>query len=103
MLPSNFLADNDTIQLVGALSNDLLRVATLAQRGARDSAIRFMQEAQRWSVSLQNHDLPKYIAQIVTDVSSREPTDISLESAERYLMYGVQLQNFALHNMKSDK
>jgi len=94
---------NETIQLIGALSNDLFRVATLAQRGSNDSAIRFMQEAQRWSDSLQNKNLPTYITQIVTDVASREPTDISLESAERYLMYGVQLQNFALHNMKSDK
>lgn len=93
---------NDTIQLVGALSNDLFRVATLAQRGSNDSAIRFLQEAQRWSDSLKNQDLPPYITQIVADVSGREPTDISLESAERYLMYGVQLQNFALHNMKSD-
>lgn len=94
---------NDTIQLVGALSNDLFRVATLAQRGSNDSAIRFLREAKRWSDSLQTHDLPQYINQIVIDVASREPTDISIESAERYLMYGVQLQNFALHNMKSDK
>lgn len=30
--------------LVGSLSNDLFRVATLAQRGAR----RFLMEAKRW-------------------------------------------------------
>ncbi len=93
---------NDTIQLVGALSNDLFRVATLAQRGSKNSAIRFLQEAQRWSDSLQQHNLPKYIDQIVTDIANREPTDISIESAERYLMYGVQLQNFALQSLKNN-
>lgn len=46
---------NETKLLVGSLSNDLFRVATLAQRG-------------------------------------------SLEAAERYLMYGVLLQNYTLHN-----
>ena len=100
LLLSKSMIENETIQLVGALSNDLFRVASLAQRGSNASAIRFMQEAQRWSDSLKNQDLPTYITQIVTDVSSREPTDISLESAERYLMYGIQLQNFALHTIR---
>lgn len=88
----------NTQLLVGSLSNDMFRVATLAQRGSTKSAIRFLQEAKRWSVPLETEEVAGYIQKIARDVSSRADDDISLESAERYLMYGVQLQNYALHN-----
>lgn len=88
----------DTQMLVGSLSNDLLRVASLAQRGSHKAASRFLQEAKKWSTSLQDQDVPPYISRLAIDISGRETDDISLASAEMYLMYGVLLQNYALHS-----
>ncbi|PIR62984.1 MAG: hypothetical protein COU65_00585 [Candidatus Pacebacteria bacterium CG10_big_fil_rev_8_21_14_0_10_42_12] len=88
----------DTQMLVGSLSNDMFRVASLAQRGSHKAASRFLAEAQRWSKDLQGDEVADYIARLAADISKREVTDISLASAERYLMYGVLLQNYALHN-----
>lgn len=51
----------DTKMLVGSLSNDLFRVASLAQRGSTRAASRFLQEAQRWSRDLQKHDVAEYV------------------------------------------
>lgn len=82
---------------VGSLSNDLFRVAKLAYRGSDKAAQRFLQEAKRWSAPLQQSDAKKYITDIARDISLRDDNDISIESAERYLMYGVLLQNYALH------
>lgn len=90
----------DTQLLVGSLSNDLFRVASLTQRGSIRAASRFLVEAQRWSKDLEEKDVPAYISQIAADISNREASNISLESGERYLMYGVLLQNYALHYKK---
>jgi hypothetical protein len=87
----------NTQMLVGSLSNDMFRVASLAQRGSHKAASRFLSEAQRWSKDLQNDNVADYIVKLSADISSRDITDISLSSAERYLMYGVLLQNYALH------
>lgn len=94
---------NTTIQLVGALSNDLFRVANLTQRGSEAAAARFFQEAQTRSQELQDHQLPPYLEKVIADVAERESTDLSLSSAERYLMYGVQLQNFAQHALMAEE
>ncbi|MDA1079699.1 MAG: hypothetical protein O2840_03380 [bacterium] len=88
---------SDTKLLVGSLSNDLFRVASLVGRGSSDAATRFLLEAQRWSKELEQRPVSTYIARLAADVSKRKPEDVSLESAERYLMYGVLLQNYALH------
>jgi hypothetical protein len=84
--------------LAGSLSNDLFRVATLAQRGSTQAASRFLVEAKRWSVELQDKAVATYIKKIAEDISSRDESDILESSAERYLMYGVLLQNYCLHN-----
>ncbi len=89
----------ETQLLVGSLSNDMFRVASLAQRGSLVAASRFLVEAQRWSSQLQDADVAEYIARLAADVSSRDTKDLSMASAERYLMYGVLLQNYALHNV----
>lgn len=86
----------DAKMLVGSLSSDLFRVASLSQRGSAKAASRFLGEAKRWSRDLENLELSSYITKLAADVSSRDLTDISLASAERYLMYGVLLQNYAL-------
>lgn len=87
--------------LVGSLSNDLFRVASLAQRGSDKAASRFLNEAQRWSKDLQNQDVKSYIVDLAKDISNRDTNDISLASAEKYLMYGILLQNYALHSKHS--
>jgi hypothetical protein len=87
----------DTLLLVGSLSNDLMRVANLTQRGSSKAALRFLQEAKRWSRPLQKQDVASYILNIAKDISNRED-DISIESAEQYLMYSILLQNYALHS-----
>lgn len=89
---------NDEIKLlIGSLSNDLFRVATLTQRGSQTGAQRFLLEAKRWAQPLKDKDIPSYIVNIATDITNRDEKDISIESAERYLMYGILLQNYALH------
>ena len=84
--------------LVGSLSNDLFRVASLVQRGSTKAASRFLKEAKRWAEPLQELKVAKYISDIAKDVSSREDDDISMKTAEKYLMYGILLQNYSLHN-----
>lgn len=88
---------NDTKTLVGSLSNDLFRVATLTQRGSLIGAQRFLLEAKRWATQMKDVNLPPYIAKIAHDIFHRNEKDVSIESAERYLMYGVLLQNYTLH------
>jgi len=91
---------NETQMLIGSLSNDLFRVASLVQRGSNQAAYRFLQEAKRWSNQLKNQPIPPYIEKLVSDVSQRNIADISLKSAETYLMYAILLQNYALRNKK---
>lgn len=88
----------DTRLLVGSLSNDLFRVATLTQRGSLEVAARFLGEAQRWAEPLSKQPVDAYIVEIARDVTKRKEDALSIELAERYLMYGVLLQNYALHN-----
>ena len=83
-----------TAALIGSLSNDLFRVATLSQRGSIRAAQRFLLEAKRWARVLKDREVAPYIMHIADDVSSRDAKDTSLESAERYLMYGILLQNY---------
>lgn len=90
----------ETQLLVGSLSNDLFRVATLTQRGSHAAASRFLKEAKRWAVPLQKHVVKNYIRWIAKEVSEKEGDEISLALAERYLMYGVLLQNYSIHATK---
>jgi len=89
---------NDTKMLIGSLSNDLFRVATLTQRGSLKGAQRFLLEAKRWAEPLKDKNIPPYIAKIACEIFERDEKDISIESAERYLMYGILLQNYTLHS-----
>ncbi|MFC1710345.1 hypothetical protein ACFL0F_01620 [Patescibacteria group bacterium] len=84
--------------LIGSLSNDLYRVANLVSRNSNKAANRFAKEAKRWSVPLQNEELDEYIINIAKDVSNNKSKNVSLELAEKYLMYAILLQNYSLHN-----
>lgn len=88
----------DTQLLIGSLSSDLFRVASLTQRGSTTAATRFLQEARRWSNSIKNHKVPRYIMSIVEKVSEDKEEHINMETAEKYLMYAVLLQNYTLHH-----
>lgn len=89
----------DTQLLIGSLSNDLFRVATLAHRGSTTAALRFLAEAKNWARDLQSHDVADYIAKIAQDVSTKTTDSISEQEAEKYLMQGVLLQNYARHSI----
>lgn len=80
--------------LIGSLSNDLFRVATLVQRGSTQAAEKFMLEAKKWAAQLDNHDLKDYIVKIIKDVQTE--TTLTIEKAEKFLMYSVLLQNYSL-------
>lgn len=87
----------NTKMLVGSLSNDLFRVANLAQRGSSAGATRFLDEAKRWSEPLSLQTLPEYIQNIASEISQASTKKVSPSQAELYLMYGILLQNYALH------
>ena len=86
--------------LVGSLSNDLFRVANLTHRGSTRGAIRFLNEAQRWSRSLENENVDGYIKEIARNISSQTKAKVTLKNAENYLMYAVLLHNYLLHRLK---
>jgi hypothetical protein len=88
---------NDTHLLIGSLSNDLLRLATFTYNGS-SSARRFLTEAKRWALPLVSADLPPYIVKIASEITTAPSTLPTLADGERYLMYSVLLQNYALHH-----
>lgn len=88
----------DTQMLIGSLSNDLFRIASLKQRGCHIAANRFLQEAKRWSVPLAESSVKQYIRNIAKDVSNTSEVELELGKAETFLMYGILLQNYALQN-----
>ncbi len=88
---------NDTYQLIGALSNDLMRVASLSHSGSIVGAQRFLLEAKRWAEPLKDLPIAPHIRNIAQHISDKNDGLISQKEAELYLMYGVLLQNYALH------
>lgn len=91
---------NDIRLLVGSLSNDLYRVASLGQRGATAGALRFLKEAKRWSKPLETSNTASYIKEIAAEISAKECQTISEAQAERFLMQSILLQNYAKHKLK---
>jgi hypothetical protein len=84
--------------LTGSLSSDLFRVAALRQRGANKAASRFLVEAKRWAGPLITQFDKNYLIDIGHKILNADPANITLVDAENYLMYGVLLQNHALHS-----
>ncbi len=87
----------DTKMLIGSLSSDLYRVASLIGRGSNTGASRFFIEAQKWSLQLSNVEAKKHVKNIIEDINSDTQLDHTLEQAEKFLMYSVLLQNYSLH------
>ncbi len=83
--------------LIGSLSNDLHRVASLMGRGSQKAANRFWHESKRWSLELSNQNLKSYIKDIIRDLNSDNDLDVSQDKAEKFLMYGTLLQNYSVN------
>lgn len=83
--------------LTGSLSNDLFRTANLTFRDAKKGASRFLLEAKRWSEELEKSKTKKYIKKIAKEISQADTNNITIESAEKYLMYAVLLQNYTIN------
>ncbi len=83
--------------LIGSLSNDLYRVASLVGRGSYPSAERFFREAKKWSLQLKQAKLKKHIKKIIVEINTDDQGVSSQAKAEKLLMYSVLLQNYALH------
>lgn len=85
--------------LIGSLSNDLYRVASLTQSGSTKAASRFLIESKKWATELELHqqEFARYIKKIITDLNHNIATnDISEKEAEKLLMYSVLLQNYSI-------
>ncbi len=86
----------ETNLLIGSLSNDLMRVASLIQRGSHVGAEKFYEQAQRWASQLGTLELKQYIQKIITELNTTTQV-LNLATAEKLLMYSVLLQNYSLH------
>lgn len=83
--------------LIGSLSNDLARVATMIYRKS-SSAETFFHEMFRWIKKLDISSVKPYVQTILRDLKSHEQDpQFTLERAETYLMYSIILQNYTLH------
>lgn len=81
--------------LIGSLSNDLFRVANLLHRGSQKGAERFFMESKRWTKELQNFSHKPYIQDIIKSLKNKKV--VQEKDKEDLLMYGILLQNYALH------
>lgn len=86
----------DSQLLIGSLSNDLFRVATLIPRVSDKAVARFLSEAKRWVEPLAQSGEKAYIRNIAQDVIKLSERDLDLSMAERCLMQAVLLQNYSL-------
>ena len=88
----------NTKMLIGSLSNDLYRVATLSQRGSFAAAEKFFIESKKWSNELETEIVKTYIQNILLKLSSVTTESIQTpQQAENLLTYSIILQNYALH------
>lgn len=87
----------ETKMLIGSLSNDLLRTATMIH-GKSPTAKVFFREIFRGVKALDNASIKPYIRTILADLQSHERNPkYTDERAETYLMYSILLQNYTLH------
>lgn len=82
--------------LIGSLSNDLYRVACLTQRGSIKAAEKFWRQSGRWIGDLDLTKVKPYIKKIILDIKPKlNSNSFTVETAEKYLMYSILLQNYA--------
>lgn len=90
---------SETTLLVGSLSNDMFRIASLQQRGSTVGARRFLRESKRWAGALKEKNLKRYLMKIVEEVLVTQENELDTKKAEDFLMYGILLQNHASHSL----
>ena len=87
----------ETKMLIGSLSNDLARVASMMYKKSSSTEI-FLHEMFRWVHELETQTVKPYIQNILRDIKSHEKhPQFTEERAETYLMYSTLLQNYTLH------
>lgn len=61
------------------------------------AAEKFWQQSTRWVKDLEHAQVKPYIKKIILEIKSRLGSNsLTVETAERYLMYSILLQNYAL-------
>jgi hypothetical protein len=84
-------------QFLGALAQDLYRIANFIQTGAVNSAERFWLEAQQGIAALKKEENPDYLTRILADLDNTPFDPRSLEQGEKFLTYGVIFHSLAFH------
>jgi hypothetical protein len=84
--------------LIGSLSSDLYRVANMVGKGSFAAADRFFLEAKKWSSQLSGARVKNHISKIIFNINEDTSKELTLEKAEKLLMYSVLLQNYVLHS-----
>ncbi|MCR4324208.1 MAG: hypothetical protein NUV69_00790 [Candidatus Curtissbacteria bacterium] len=82
-----------------SLSMDLKRITTSIQRGSKDNAKRFSEEAERWTKELGKTD-DQYLKKLIKKINATLEAKNDLKKAEDCLMYSVLTQNKALYSSK---
>lgn len=87
------------VEVCGALSNDLLRVALASYRKSDEVAGRFEQEAHKRIAEAKQCAVTDYSAELLPRVEQSLSTPDRLQRAENCLMYSTLLQNYVLHHL----
>ena len=91
------MPSKNTINALGALSNDLYRVAILLNRGSLEGARRFRMESNKRLSEVKMDGLKPYLKKIVDQIKHvNSYPDIDPYYADDYLMYSIQLQNYVV-------
>ena len=83
--------------LIGALSNDLNRVANLSYRGSWRAAEKFWEQVQSWVTELKLQKNKPYIEKITECLAKEKLKVEDKNQAEKNLMYSIIFQNYALY------
>ncbi len=87
--------NKNTINALGALSNDLYRVALLTHRGSWASVDKFWLESKARIEEIDKNTVQPYIQNILIQVENNTcPDQKEKDKAEDYLMYSIQIQNY---------
>lgn len=83
---------NDQKIIIESLAMDLKRVSIGLQRGSKNMAKRFFQEALIRKSEIDQRTVPSYIRNILSKLDAKR---IDEKFAEDALMYSILFQNFA--------
>ncbi len=93
------------LEIIGALSNDLYRIAELSARGSDKAALRFAEEAQKRVLEVSPDQLPHYLQQRLVALSKAIQdfsTTASKYLAEDLLMHSILLSNYCAIQLRKN-